>query len=62
MLISCVDPDLLYAAHFGLVTAAIGHLLQRQPPLPPAEAAEQLTELCFGLLNIDYQPAEVETP
>ena len=48
--------DLLYAAYFGLVVGAMDHLLQLNPPLPPEQGAEQVTELCCSLLQIPYQP------
>jgi AcrR family transcriptional regulator len=51
-----IDPDLLYAAHFGFVTETIGYLLRLEPPLPPEQAAEQITQLCFSLLGLPYTP------
>jgi AcrR family transcriptional regulator len=52
--LSHLDPDLVYAAYFGVVTHAIGHLLEQGSALDAAVAADQLTELCFAVMGLPH--------
>ena len=52
--LSHLDPDLVYAAYFGVVTHAIRHLLEQGSALDAAAAADQLTELCFAVMGLPH--------
>ena len=51
-----IDPDLVYAAYFGLVTQTIGHLLTQEESLDAETGADQVTELCFAVLGLPHRP------
>jgi AcrR family transcriptional regulator len=53
-----LDPDLVYAAYFGVVTETIGHLLTREEELDARSGADQVTELCFAVLGLPHQPPQ----
>lgn len=52
--LSHIDPELLYAAYFGVVTQAMGHLLSQGDALDIETAADQLTEICFAVLGLPH--------
>ena len=58
--LSHIDHELVYAAYFGLVTEAIGHLLTREDGFDAASAADQLTELCFAVLGLPHSSPELQ--
>jgi AcrR family transcriptional regulator len=49
-----LDPELVYASYFGVVTEAIGHLLIRGSELDPVLGADQVTELSFAALGLPH--------
>ncbi len=51
---SSLDPDLVYAAYFGVITQTIGHLLLDADAIDPPEAARQVTRLCFAVLGLPW--------
>ena len=52
--LSHLDPALVYAAYFGVVTHTIGHLLEQGDALDATAAADQLTELCFAVMGLPH--------
>lgn len=52
--LSHLNPDLVYAAYFGVVTNAIRHLLEQDSALDVATAADELTELCFAVMGLPH--------
>jgi AcrR family transcriptional regulator len=56
-----LDPDLVYAAYFGVVTETIGLLLTREGDLDAEAGADQLTELCFAVLGLPHHPLPRES-
>lgn len=52
--LSHLNPDLVYAAYFGVVTNAIRHLLEQGSALDVAAAADELTELCFAVMGLPH--------
>lgn len=53
--LSHLDSELVYAAYFGVVTQAIGHLLTCAEDLDVDNAADQVTELCFAALGLPHR-------
>jgi AcrR family transcriptional regulator len=51
-----LDPDLVYAAYFGVVTQTIGHLLAQEKELDAETGADQVTALCFAVLGLPHHP------
>lgn len=54
--LSHLDPQLVYAAQFGVITESIAYLLTREGGFDVDEAADQLTELCFAALGLPHHP------
>ena len=50
--LSHLDPELVYAAYFGVITQTIGRLLEQGDDLDPDLAAPQVTQLCFAVLGL----------
>ncbi|SRR6056297_1375163 len=50
--LSHLDPELVYAAYFGVVTQAIAHLLTRESGIDAEAAADEVTALCFAVLGL----------
>ncbi len=55
---SRLDPELVYSGYFGVVTSAIGHLLESPDSLDPAEGARQVARLCFAVLGLPWVDLE----
>lgn len=47
-----LDPELVYAAYFGVVTQTIAQLLTREDEIDIAAAADEVTALCFAVLGL----------
>lgn len=47
-----IDPEMLYAAYFGVVSQGIGHLLVREDAPSPEVGADQILELVLAVLGL----------
>lgn len=54
--LSHLDPDVVYAAYFGVLLSATGHLLGKGDQLDPVAGADHLTELTFAVLGLPHKP------
>ncbi|NND67856.1 MAG: TetR/AcrR family transcriptional regulator [Halioglobus sp.] len=54
--LSHLDPDVVYAAYFGVLLMATGHLLGQGEKLDPVAGADHLTELTFAVLGLPHKP------
>tara|TARA_R110002073_G_scaffold32209_8_gene97756 strand:- start:21 stop:677 length:657 start_codon:yes stop_codon:yes gene_type:complete len=55
--LSHLDPEIVYAAYFGVVTQTIAHLLTCEDDIDVAAAADEVTALCFAVLGLaPYMP------
>ena len=54
--LSHLDPQVVYAAYFGVLLSATGHLLSQGDALDPRAGADQLTELIFAVLGLPHRP------
>jgi AcrR family transcriptional regulator len=52
--LSHLNPELVYAAYFGVITETVGHLLSQEEELDAATGADQITELCFAVLGLPH--------
>jgi len=50
--LSHLEPEIVYAAFFGVVTQAIAHLLTQEQGYDPVSGADALTQLCFSVLGL----------
>ena len=55
---SHLDPDLVYAAYFGVITQTIGRLLEQGEALDIDQGAAQVTQLCFAVLGLPHTSEE----
>lgn len=60
--LSHLEPELVYAAYFGVVTETIGYLLTREQGLDAAAAADELTQLSFAAMGLPHPPPPYEVP
>ena len=60
--LSHLDPELVYAAYFGVVTETIGYLLTREDGLDAGAAADELTQVSFAALGLPHPPPPYEVP
>ena len=56
--LSHLDPQVVYAAYFGVLLSATSYLLNQGDALDPKEGASQLTELTFAVLGLPHHPPE----
>jgi len=54
--LSHLDPEVVYAAYFGVLLSATGHLLGQGDKRDPVAGADQLTELTFAVLGLPHKP------
>jgi len=54
--LSHLDPEVVYAAYFGVLLMATGHLLGQGDQLDPVAGADHLTELTFAVLGLPHKP------
>jgi len=53
--LSHLDPELVYAAQFGVITETIAYLLTREEELDVDDAADQITELMFAAIGLPHR-------